>query len=141
MSSQFKIPRNLILTILTDFTWINSLILIESIICGRLDVIKDAVAKASKEYEKATGAQARESGMRRDYMKELNSLQERVRFPAGQDPNSEARSAKAAFDSKMAELCGGDEIALHSDSRWANLSDADKEFFDAMMQNKVRRRG
>ena len=135
MTEQFAIPRNLILTILTDFCWVNCLILIENVITGKLSGIKKACGGGADDFDTRKAVNAHSANMRKDYMQEMAQLRERVRFPGGAE--SEAASAKQAFESKMNELCGGDEVSFQSDDKWANLSKADQEMIDKMTENKV----
>lgn len=150
MVYSFSAPMNLILSVLTDFAYVNCLCIIEAMITDSLGPeIHSLILQAREDHKGTSGSAEMKKQMalvRKQYWQELQQLRDRIRFPAGMGaaggggPASESGStstAKAHYDAKMQELTGGDEISFQKPTEWLGMDKEQKELFDMAVAEKV----
>ncbi|CAD7950583.1 unnamed protein product, partial [Amoebophrya sp. A120] len=133
MVYSFGAPKNLMLSILTDYTWFTTLLLVEALVEGKLEALREALFYAFQNRKVDAKDNAVFGEVRKEYFQTVNVMKDQMRFMS-----EDATSQKAAVEAMLAQLCGPDDISFINSEVWLNLDDTQKELLKEFLRDRLK---
>ncbi|CAD7973640.1 unnamed protein product [Amoebophrya sp. A25] len=133
MVFSFGAPKNLMLSILTDYTWFCTLLLIEALIEGKLEALREALFLAFQDREQSKRDQKYITEVRKEYFETVSVMKDQLRFMS-----EDTQTVKSAYESVVAQLFGAEDVSFINSDFWMKLSPEDKELVKLFLADKVK---